>query len=202
MKNRLDTNSHLSPELEHYLATRADFGGSDLESKTCGRWSCEEHKKFIEGLMKFGKNWKKVEEHIGTRSGAQIRSHAQKFFKRLEREYKKKVEDLPENRMRSDSFATQFSADILSDEEEQKPRHLDDSSQLLCTKLTSITEAQIESLQTNSQKNSEELAKLQKMHQLLSAYDNLLPPCNELPSPTFTPSDESFFFSFMFGSKF
>ena len=41
--------------------------------------------------MKFGKNWKKVEEHIGTRSGAQIRSHAQKFFKRLEREYKKKA---------------------------------------------------------------------------------------------------------------
>ena len=24
----------------------------------------------------FGKDWKKVEQHIGTRSGAQIRSHA------------------------------------------------------------------------------------------------------------------------------
>jgi len=34
----------------------------------------------------FGKNWKKVEEHIGTRSGAQIRSHAQKYFNRLEKE--------------------------------------------------------------------------------------------------------------------
>lgn len=36
----------------------------------------------------FGKQWIKVEQHIGTRSGAQIRSHAQKFFNRLEKEAK------------------------------------------------------------------------------------------------------------------
>jgi len=40
----------------------------------------------MEGLKLFGKNWKKVEEHIGTRTGAQIRSHAQKYFNRLEKE--------------------------------------------------------------------------------------------------------------------
>jgi SHAQKYF class myb-like DNA-binding protein len=34
----------------------------------------------------FGRDWKKVEQHIGTRSGAQIRSHAQKFFNRIEKE--------------------------------------------------------------------------------------------------------------------
>lgn len=33
--------------------------------------------------MNFGKNWKKVEELVGTRTGAQVRSHAQKFFNRL-----------------------------------------------------------------------------------------------------------------------
>jgi hypothetical protein len=36
----------------------------------------------------YGKHWMKVEQHIGTRSGAQIRSHAQKFFNRLEKEAK------------------------------------------------------------------------------------------------------------------
>ncbi len=36
----------------------------------------------------FGKQWIRVEQHIGTRSGAQIRSHAQKFFNRLEKEAK------------------------------------------------------------------------------------------------------------------
>lgn len=32
-----------------------------------------------------GKDWKKVEQHIKTRSGAQIRSHAQKFFMNVQR---------------------------------------------------------------------------------------------------------------------
>ncbi|KAL4462623.1 hypothetical protein ABPG74_000453 [Tetrahymena malaccensis] len=57
-----------------------------VSNKTSGRWTKDEHKKFIEGIQKYGRNWKKVEEHIGTRTGAQIRSHAQKFFNRLEKE--------------------------------------------------------------------------------------------------------------------
>ena len=32
--------------------------------------------RFIEALNLYGKNWKKVEEHVASRSGAQIRSHA------------------------------------------------------------------------------------------------------------------------------
>jgi len=39
----------------------------------------------MEGLRLFGKNWRKVEEFIGTRTGAQIRSHAQKVFNRLDK---------------------------------------------------------------------------------------------------------------------
>ena len=34
----------------------------------------------------YGKDWKKVEDHIGTRTGAQIRSHGQKYFMRIENE--------------------------------------------------------------------------------------------------------------------
>lgn len=63
-----------------------ELEGSDTDPKTTGRWSKEEHEKFIESLHLFGKDWKKVESHIGTRSGAQIRSHAQKFFNRVEKE--------------------------------------------------------------------------------------------------------------------
>ncbi len=37
-------------------------------------------------LEKFGKNWKQVEEYIGTRTGAQIRSHAQKYFNKINKE--------------------------------------------------------------------------------------------------------------------
>jgi SHAQKYF class myb-like DNA-binding protein len=45
----------------------------------------------MDGLKLYGKDWKRIEEHIGTRSGAQIRSHAQKFFLRLEKELDKEV---------------------------------------------------------------------------------------------------------------
>lgn len=39
------------------------------------------------GLRLFGKSWKKVEKHIGSRTGAQIRSHAQKFFIRIKKQF-------------------------------------------------------------------------------------------------------------------
>jgi len=55
--------------------------------RTCGRWTSEEHNKFVEALKKYGKQWKKVEDYIQTRSGAQIRSHAQKYFLKIQREY-------------------------------------------------------------------------------------------------------------------
>lgn len=45
-----------------------------------GRWSKQESERFIEALNKFGKNWKKVEAYVETRSSTQIRSHAQKYF--------------------------------------------------------------------------------------------------------------------------
>jgi len=62
-----------------------------FSSRSAGRWTKEEHQKFVEGLRKYGKNWKEVEAFVGTRNGAQIRSHAQKFFNRLEREYSVKL---------------------------------------------------------------------------------------------------------------
>ena len=48
-----------------------------------GRWSFEEHKKFIEALVEYRKNWKNMQIYIGTRSSSQVRSHAQKFLLKL-----------------------------------------------------------------------------------------------------------------------
>ena len=59
------------------------------DSKINGRWTTEEHRLFIEGLAKHGKDWKKIEDLLKTRDGAQIRSHAQKFFLRMTKEYKR-----------------------------------------------------------------------------------------------------------------
>ena len=50
-----------------------------------GRWTLDEHKKFINALFLFGNNWKQIKSFIGTRSCPQARSHAQKFFVKLHR---------------------------------------------------------------------------------------------------------------------
>jgi SHAQKYF class myb-like DNA-binding protein len=50
-----------------------------------GRWSDNEHKKFLEAILKYGNEWKKVQNFILTRSSTQARSHAQKFFLRLKK---------------------------------------------------------------------------------------------------------------------
>ncbi|XP_002964171.2 protein CCA1 [Selaginella moellendorffii] len=50
------------------------------------RWTEEEHQKFLEALKLYGRAWRRIEEHIGTKTAVQIRSHAQKFFSKLEKE--------------------------------------------------------------------------------------------------------------------
>ncbi|CAL0302202.1 unnamed protein product [Lupinus luteus] len=50
------------------------------------RWTDEEHNRFLEALKLYGRAWQRIEEHIGTKTAVQIRSHAQKFFSKLEKE--------------------------------------------------------------------------------------------------------------------
>lgn len=54
-----------------------------------GRWSLMEHVRFLEALKLFGKNWKKVEEYVATRTSTQARSHAQKFFGNIEKTHER-----------------------------------------------------------------------------------------------------------------
>ncbi len=55
-----------------------------------GRWMKDEHDRFLAGFLYFysgiithGKDWKIVEKVVKTRTGSQVRSHAQKFFIKL-----------------------------------------------------------------------------------------------------------------------
>jgi len=59
------------------------------DNEAIGRWSKAEHQLFLEGnnlsnsgLEVYGKNWKEISKLVKTRNGAQIRSHAQKYFER------------------------------------------------------------------------------------------------------------------------
>ena len=57
--------------------TKTTVGGST------GRWTREEHNLFLKGLEMHGKGWKKIASLIKTRTVVQIRTHAQKYFLKL-----------------------------------------------------------------------------------------------------------------------
>ena len=48
-----------------------------------GRWTKQERIKFAEALYHFGIDWNKINAYISTRNIIQLRSHAQKFLKKL-----------------------------------------------------------------------------------------------------------------------
>lgn len=56
------------------------------EGSTSGRWNSAEHAAFLQGLALYGREWKRVAADIPTRSASQVRSHAQKYFSKLQKD--------------------------------------------------------------------------------------------------------------------
>lgn len=54
-----------------------------------GRWSPEEHAVFLKWYDKYGRNWKRIATFIQGRNHIQVRTHAQKYLKKLERQRSK-----------------------------------------------------------------------------------------------------------------
>ena len=48
-----------------------------------GRWNKEEQKRFAEAVLKYGNDWKKIQNHVFSRNITQVRSHAQKYLMKL-----------------------------------------------------------------------------------------------------------------------
>jgi len=68
---------------ENNIENNIENNDSNVNKFQTGRWSPIEHQKFIEGILKYGNEWKNVQNVIKTRSSTQARSHAQKYFLRL-----------------------------------------------------------------------------------------------------------------------
>ena len=62
----------------------------DAKKASSRYWTADEHNRFLEGLRLFGqKDIKSISRHVGTRSATQVRTHAQKYYLRIERERQK-----------------------------------------------------------------------------------------------------------------
>ena len=91
-----------------------------------GRWTEEEHKKFVEGILKYGNEWKKVQNVIKTRSSTQARSHAQKFFLRIKKDLNlysqmnKNISLNSEQNNSDDNFSIKYFFEILNENDNNK----------------------------------------------------------------------------------
>jgi SHAQKYF class myb-like DNA-binding protein len=95
-KNEIDClKKELEDTRQQQLQTQVNF------PKKIQYWSEEEHAKFLEALEIFGsKNVKEIAKFLGTRTPAQVRSHAQKYFLKLKKQGKLKTKKFDQNKQK------------------------------------------------------------------------------------------------------
>ncbi|XP_045823577.1 protein REVEILLE 1-like isoform X2 [Trifolium pratense] len=78
----IQLSDHLSCANDYALKIRKPY----TITKHREKWTDEEHNKFLEAFKLYGRAWRRIEEHVGTKTAVQIRSHAQKFFSKVLRD--------------------------------------------------------------------------------------------------------------------
>eukprot|EP00189_Rhodosorus_marinus_P011385 CAMPEP_0184743804 /NCGR_PEP_ID=MMETSP0315-20130426/6598_1 /TAXON_ID=101924 /ORGANISM="Rhodosorus marinus, Strain UTEX LB 2760" /LENGTH=395 /DNA_ID=CAMNT_0027215221 /DNA_START=161 /DNA_END=1348 /DNA_ORIENTATION=+ len=74
----------LKKQINEYSS--ADREKNDTSKSTRRYWSTEEHKRFLEAVEKFGqKDVRAIANYVGSRNPTQVRTHAQKYFLKLQR---------------------------------------------------------------------------------------------------------------------
>jgi len=76
----------LSPAHNHQQEQNVKANKSSTKMLV-GRWKTDEHERFLKGLEEFGEgSWAAIAEVVKTRTIVQVRTHAQKYFKKIRAE--------------------------------------------------------------------------------------------------------------------
>lgn len=113
-------NSHFSTAVSSVDVTSSSAFVSK-KNPSQGRWTRKEHEAFLEGLNIHGREWKKVALKISTRTSAQIRSHAQKYFSKLARDEQAQAASLPSHPVPSAVTSTNDMAPIKDEIKNEYP---------------------------------------------------------------------------------
>lgn len=83
------------PEPSKGAARKRQKKEKATEKSRRGKWTTAEHKRFIDAMEMFGNSWELVREHVQSRTAAQIRSHAQKYYGGLRKKEIRKIKSDP-----------------------------------------------------------------------------------------------------------
>lgn len=95
LENELQKAQELMEQLHQYTTyLEKESEQRDTKKKKSRYWTQSEHSKFLEALERFGpKDVKAISNFVGTRSMTQVRTHAQKYFARIEKELRKQRQE-------------------------------------------------------------------------------------------------------------
>jgi len=116
LDNKLMENKATQTPIPTAYANGRAVSGAYPGTENTGRWSHEEHSKFLEGMKLYGnKNWTCIADVVKTRTVVQVRTHAQKYFKKLRKQQLEKGESGQTESVSSDAVET--NVEEFSDQE-------------------------------------------------------------------------------------
>lgn len=132
-------------------------------TKSRESWTEPEHDKFLEALQLFDRDWKKIEAFIGSKTVIQIRSHAQKYFLKVQkngtaehlpppRPKRKAAHPYPQKASKNAPVLPQVSGSLQSSSAQLEPGHFlrPDSSSMLMIPMASAANSWTNNVQTVS----------------------------------------------------